>query len=730
MLKGAYTSQEMAAQLGITRQAVDQRAKAEGWDSRPRKGRGGGREWLVNDKMPETTRTALAKAIAQKTEHLPAPLSTCTAADIVVPDYAWNRGKARYRILAEWKNQIAQARAKGIPTSAATETFLTTLKTGLLLPPNILEAAGAVSQPTLYRWDKVLREQGGDLEALADKRGGWLRGQPKGAGRISEEAEQAFLGVYLKPNQPSLQYAYGCMEMALKRQNLAVPSYSSVRRFFQRFDAIHHDLVVWMREGEKAYADKVGAFLSRDDSILEVGDVLVADGHKLNFLVINPETGKPCRMTLIGWEDWASRMFVGFEVMLNENTQAISVSLFRSIINLGKLPKAAYIDNGKAFKNEFFDGKDVDLEEFDGLYARLGIYVQHSAPYVARTKVIERWWGDFDRQCEVSLASYTGASIEGKPAHMNRNENWHKKQHAKTAHIPTVAEVVRLVTEFARWKAHQPHPTRPDTTPYEMFMAGRGPGFPVEEAEKLSRQFLHRKGIHPRRCRFTLYGVEFESETLHGLNKELVAHYSYTDLTCVYVYDEGRLLCTARPVTTVNPLASLLGDELDVATVKAAQKQVANLRRDTRKQATALAAWGASTEALTALPWMLPATERKTPLTLIEGGKVSVSETATPALPAVSVLSEAEAAELHALSERLQAERVAAPAYEKPAYFASERERYEFLFDLAVVGKTPLAHEDTAFMAAFERSPAYAASARRYSELREFFAQQPQEAIG
>ena len=58
-MKEAYTTQELAPLLGMTRQGVDCRAKREGWQSRPRAGRGGGREWLV-DSMPESTRLAIA----------------------------------------------------------------------------------------------------------------------------------------------------------------------------------------------------------------------------------------------------------------------------------------------------------------------------------------------------------------------------------------------------------------------------------------------------------------------------------------------------------------------------------------------------------------------------------------------------------------------------------------------------------------------------------------------
>ncbi|MCD7740098.1 MAG: hypothetical protein LUH11_01970, partial [Candidatus Gastranaerophilales bacterium] len=80
-------------------------------------------------------------------------------------------------------------------------------------------------------------------------------------------------------------------------------------------------------DGEKALSDKVEPYIKRDASLLEVGDILVVDGHKLAFQVINPFTGKPCRATLVGFLDWKSTALVGYEIMLEENTQCIASAL-------------------------------------------------------------------------------------------------------------------------------------------------------------------------------------------------------------------------------------------------------------------------------------------------------------------------------------------------------------------------------------------------------------------
>ena len=47
VMKDAYSTQELAQLSGVTPRAVLDRAKREGWQFRPRSGRGGGKEWLV-----------------------------------------------------------------------------------------------------------------------------------------------------------------------------------------------------------------------------------------------------------------------------------------------------------------------------------------------------------------------------------------------------------------------------------------------------------------------------------------------------------------------------------------------------------------------------------------------------------------------------------------------------------------------------------------------------------
>ena len=696
-MKDVYSTQEIAALLGITRQSVEKRAAREGWQFRPRSGRGGGKEWLVAS-MPEATRIQIARAVTESS--VPVPI---TSDDVVIPDWANSIGMARFRLVMEWREYCAKSRQTKAEASA---TFELSYRTGHLLP-KVYEQLGDVSVKTIYRWDKALRENGDDYQALCDKRGAWTKGGPKGLGQVGEEAEELLLGAWLHQNQPSMMMAYNAAAAILAKRGAPIPTYSSARRFFQRYDAANHDIVVLKREGEKALRDKVGPYLARDDKVLRVGDILFSDGHKLNFDAINPLTGRPARLTLIVWFDWRSRMPLGWEIM-PEDTRAIASALHMAIRNLGSYPRAVYIDNGKAYCAAYF-GKDADLGEMDGLYARLGIYVHHSERYAAQTKIIERFWGTFNEQCARYMPSYRGNNVDDKPAYLKRAETYHKAHHSD--YVPTIQEVAQIFSAFVGWYSKRPHRGIDGLTPDSIFQAGKGPGI---DTASLERHFLLRRKVSPKRTGFTISGIRFESEALYGLNCDVMAMYSWADLSEVGLYDikTNRKIGVAKPVEALNPLATVFGDELDMQKVREANKRQKALRGKTMELVKEMD--GKSADVLESLPWMLPAKERRQPLLL----RSRQSE----ALPQAPELSEEEAAQLAAIAERHQQAEAVQSAYTLPEFFASELDKYAYLFDISVINGTPLKPEDAEFMTRYEASEEYrTTTGRRFEQLRSLY---------
>ncbi len=349
------------------------------------------------------------------------------------------------------------------------------------------------------------------------------------------------------------------------------------RRYAERYKKEHYDRWVLMREGQKAAKDKVETFIRRDPSLLEVGDCLVADGHRLNFQVINPFTGKPVRPVLLGFLDWKSFTLVGYEIMLTENTQCIASALRNAILRLGKHPKVIYIDNGKAFRARYFTGTN-NLEETGlyGLFARLGIVPVFAQPYNARAKTIERWFREFTETFERLIPSFVGSSIQDKPAYLLRNEKFHKSIHKE--YIPTIEEAIQLIESWLEFEYSQPCPHVKDKTKKEVLIEGRGEGVEIDELDDL---MMEEKIANISRNGIRFLKAEYWDEALYGIRDNVIIKYSLFDLSYIKVYDKkGRFLCVARRRTPVHPLATVLGNAKDVEELK---RQIAEQRRLEKK---------------------------------------------------------------------------------------------------------------------------------------------------
>lgn len=690
-MKDAYTTKQIAIALDVPVRTANRRAKRGGWPSRSRSGRGGGYEWLASG-LPGDVKTALAvREAKQESKSVPPALP-----GVVIPDWAHRIGMARYRLVLEWRAFTAKGAAQG--KGAATKAFLAAYHSGQLLPAPF-EVLGAISDKTLYRWDKKLRDHADDYTVLCDGRGKWKRGGKKGCGQIGREAEQIFLTTWLTPNKPSIQLAYKATEAVLLKRGLPVPSYASFRRFAQRFDTTHHDLVVLKREGEKALKDSVGPYIARNTDLLSVGDVLFCDGHVLNFNCLHPTTGKPVRMTLICWFDWRSHMPVGWEIMPSENTQAISAALKMAIQNLGQYPRCVYIDNGKAFRSKYFTKTDADFGEFNGLYARLGIAVQFSRPYEARTKIVERFFRTFNEQCARLINSYSGASIADKPAWTKRNEKWHQARHSDWT--PRIEDAAAIFRAFVGWYGQQRHRGMGGQRPLEVLSAGRGEGVPLED---LNRHFLMSKLVkRPDRCGFTIAGIRYESDALYGLNKPFQAKYSWADLSEVHLYDEeGRKIGTARPTEAIHPLARQFGNELDLLKVQEENKRQKSLKQSTLRLADALD--GAPCNALEQLPWM-------------QREKAPIKAVPKPKQAPRSELTTADRQRLE--NVRQKALESVGNQVRRPAFFSSPYDRYEWCFFTSVRDGQPISEKDRIFMREYETSDEYREhTGERFRQLR------------
>ncbi len=423
---------------------------------------------------------------------------------------------------------------------------------------NLFEILGKISRGSLHRWNTILNGTEDYTKLIPQYKYSKVNEYRT---ILTDEEIKIFMGLLLHPNRICIGKAIALTKYKLQQQGQNfIPTDATFRRYANWFKNNNYDKWVLARDGEKALSDKVEPYIKRDTSLLEVGDILVADGHVLNFNVINPFTGKPSRATLVGFLDWKSTALVGYEIMLEENTQCIASALRNAIINLDMIPKIVYQDNGRAFRAKYFtDDKGFSELGFNGLYSKLGIETVFARPYNARAKVIERFFKEFQEGFEKLLPSYVGSSIDNKPAYMMRNEKLHSTLHNN--YVSTVDEAIKMIEMWLNFKNSQPCPNAPNKTIAEILESRQRQNIDINLLDDLMLatevKTIQRNGIRFLNC-------DYFDERLYGFKSKVLIKYNLFDLTSIKVYTtKGEYLCTAQRVIETHPMAKLLGTVTD-----------------------------------------------------------------------------------------------------------------------------------------------------------------------
>lgn len=441
---------------------------------------------------------------------------------------------------------------------------------------HLFQILGKISRGSLHRWNIILNGTEDYTKLIPQYKYAKV---DEYRTILTDEEIKIFMNLLLHPNRLCIGKAIALTKYKLQQQGQNfIPTDTTFRRYANWYKKNNYDKWVLARDGEKALSDKVEPYIKRDASLLEVGDILVADGHKLAFQVINPFTGKPTRATLVGFLDWKSTALVGYEIMLEENTQCIASALRNSIINLNIIPKIVYQDNGRAFRAKYFtDDKGFSELGFQGLYSKLGIETVFARPYNARAKVIERFFKEFQEGFEKLLPSYVGSNIQNKPAYMMRNENLHATLHNNF--VPTIDETIKMIDMWLQFKNSQPCPNAPDKSIAEVFESRKRQNIDESKLDDLMLatevKTIQRNGIRFLNC-------DYFDERLYGFKSKVLIKYNLFDLTKIKVYTtKGEYLCTAERVTETHPMAKLLGTVEDLEDYKQKIQKQQKLRRKT-----------------------------------------------------------------------------------------------------------------------------------------------------
>lgn len=686
-------SSDIALTLGVTVQAVNKRATKENWPAQVLNRRGD-RRFVVSD-LPEDVRVAIAAGSrSNEVAAVGGRRSVVTA-----PQGAMDKGMAKADLLRLYTQ--AMRRARHGQKAGARKAFVAAYNSGLMLP-ELFAQLGQVKWQTIEGWKRAVKE-GGDTMVLSDRRGYHRRGQTL----ITDDQAEIILACVLHPNRPLVSEAVRMAKTIMAQKGIPNGySESTYRRWLETWKEENHHIWVFSRQGAKAWNDQCAMYVERDYNLIQVGDIMVADGHVLNFEIINPWTGKPKRMTLIVWLDMKSTYPCGWEIMPTENTGSIAAALRRAIITLGKAPQVAYLDNGRAFASRFFNGADLEQAGFSGLFERLGMKTIFAWPYHGQSKTVERFFGSF-AELERWSPTYSGTSIEKKPPRMMRGERQHRALYNKVVgeNYLTMAQAHRAIATWFDVYAKRPQRGHLNgACPLEIFAEGRGPGVDAVDLRYLMLaqeiRTIGRNGI-------SLFGQNYFHPALYGRRHGVTVRYDLQNLSSVVIEYRGELLCEAPATEKVHPAASILGTDADR---KRLSEQIEEKRRQEKL---------ASVTARTILENdVMPSHQRQLEL-------AGVTETGAPTATAAPVRhlpapKPADEARILAEADAMAVDSDAA-ARRRALEGMGEADRYEALMEMEARGEM-VPEQWARFMAYFEQTQAYLSQADYYEERRAIFA--------
>jgi len=468
---------------------------------------------------------------------------------------------------------------------------------GKRLVPELYNLKGPRKERALREWLRVYHETNLDMYALIHKSKGKYKER-----KISYQEQQYLLHLLLNPNR--IKIGSAITNLKQMSRNGVIESQTNertLRRWCMEWAARHPAEWHQARDGSKFVSENVIKSIMRDDSTLQVGQVWVADGHTLSFDILNPQTGRAQRMTMIMVMDWASRYPVGASLAFTEDSQHILTAFRNGFINcaqiadnnsgtMAALPKYVYLDNGKAFRAKLFHERweEHDLnKELGGIFPRLNIGVRFAESYNAKAKIIERFFKTFQEQFERFITTFRGASVDDKPSTLSRNEKWAKKLY--TGKPPTIEETMQMIAFYVRFcYGETPHTSLDRRTPYEVFSAARIEAKYQIEISRLNflMMAMERKNIRAEGIRLDKK-VYWHRELVNHVGQPCIIRFDYSDARWIVVYDKNDVfICQAALRKAQHPFIEVSMDKaVSHKELNKEYKEIKGLRREKERSA-------------------------------------------------------------------------------------------------------------------------------------------------
>ena len=407
----AFDLDAIATALGVTKRAIEMRAKRESWLFQTRAVRGGTKRLYPLTSLPAEVQAALLLRTA--------PVTVRQDAGVIPTDAQIQSAWTRYEAVPQHLKALANRRLQALQ---AVESLVAQ-------GHRLLDARASVaaqlqregmrggSVASLHRWAQAVAgiERQHRLALLVPE----YTGRTASA-EIPAEAWDTFKADCLRVEAPSATSCYRRLERVARVQGWALPCLRTFERRIER--ELPRGVLVLARQGREAF-NKTFPAQERDRSIFHALEAVNADGHKFDVFVRWPD-GTVARPIMVGVQDLYSGKLLGYRIAETESADLARMA-FRDVIERFGIPAKVWLDNGRGFASKMLTGGTANRFRFKvrqddptGVLTGMGCEIHWATPYHGQAKPIERAWRDL---CDTIAkhpefaGAYTGNKPDAKP---------------------------------------------------------------------------------------------------------------------------------------------------------------------------------------------------------------------------------------------------------------------------------------------------------------------------
>lgn len=345
--KTNYTAQDLASlqlsSIPQTKAGVIIRAKKENWQSRPRQGKGGGREYAFDSLPAEVQAEIQIKLAREAAEKQLPPTHTQVKphAGNYLPEVIWSG----------WEKATTKQQEKAKEKVMLCFALDDLHQNGMPLMQALDKVASEcnAAKGSLKRWYyRVRKFERSDWMPLLL---GSYKDNPKRTADFTPEAWEAFKADYFRPERPQFGTCYERLKLLAIENDWVIPSVSSIKRKINK--EIPKAQQILLREGEHKLS-QLYPHLQRSVTDLEALEWINGDGYQHNVFV-RWHNGDIVRPKTWLWQDVRTRKILAYRTDISENSDTIRLALMDVVSKYG-IPKTLTIDNTRAAANKWMTG--------------------------------------------------------------------------------------------------------------------------------------------------------------------------------------------------------------------------------------------------------------------------------------------------------------------------------------------------------------------------------------